>query len=177
MDDQAASLERRLAQRIRDGGPLTFAEYMEAALYDEDGGYYARSPVGATGDFVTSPHVSPVFGELVARQIVEFWQLLGQPAAFEIVEVGAGDGTLATQILGGLEEAMAGMARYVAVDRSEVARNALRRNQIRAAASFAEVDRVEAGCVIANELFDNVPAHWVRRGSDGSLGERYVGLD
>ncbi len=177
MDDQPAPLGRRLAERIRGGGPLTFAAYMEAALYDEAGGYYARSPIGETGDFVTSPHVSPVFGSLVANQVSDFWWLLGEPAAFEIIEIGAGDGTLATQILGALGPATAGIARYRAVDRSKAARNTLRRNGIQAAASLAEIDGVEAGCVLANELLDNVPAHWVRRGPDGTLRERYVGLD
>lgn len=177
MDGQPASLERRLSERIRSGGPLTFAAFMEAALYDEAGGFYARSPIGETGDFVTSPHVSPVFGELVARQVSEFWELLGRPASFEIVDIGAGDGTLAKHVMAALDSALAGIVGYTAVDRSAAARNLLRRNGIRVAASLDEVGRIEAGCVLANELLDNVPAHWVRRGPDGTLRERYVGLD
>jgi SAM-dependent MidA family methyltransferase len=175
--DEPESLERRIVERIRRDGPMTFAAYMDAALYDESSGYYARLPIGESEDFVTSPHVSPVFGELVAAQVHEFWQLLGEPAPFEIIEAGAGDGTLAVQILGAIVPAMADSVSYTAVDRSHAARHALRRNGIRIAATLGEVAPVEAGCVVANELLDNVAAHWVRRTSDGLLRERCVGLD
>ena len=175
--DEPESLERRVVERIRRDGPMTFAAYMDAALYDESSGYYARLPIGESEDFATSPHVSPVFGELVATQVKEFWQFLGEPASFEIVEAGAGDGTLAVQILGAMEPAMADIISYTAVDRSQAARNALRRNGIRIAAALGEVAPVEAGCVVANELLDNVPAHWVRREANGPLRERYVDLD
>jgi len=175
--DEPESLERRIVERIRRDGPMTFAAFMDAALYDESGGYYARLPIGESEDFVTSPHVSPVFGELVTAQVHEFWRLLGEPAPFEIVEAGAGDGTLALQILGAIEPAMADSASYTAVDRSQAARNALRHNGIRCVASFDEIAPVEAGCVVANELLDNVPAHWVRREASGLVRERHVGLD
>ena len=175
--DEPRSLERRIVERIRRDGPLTFAAYMDAALYDESGGYYARLPIGESEDFVTSPHVSPVFGALVAAQVREFWQLLGEPAPFEIVEAGAGDGTLAAQILGAIEPTMADSVSYTAVDRSHAARNVLSRNGIRVAATLEEVAPVEAGCVVANELLDNVPAHWLRREANGLLRERHVGLD
>ena len=62
------------------------------ALYDPELGFYARPPVGEGRDFVTSPHVSPAFGVLVARQVEEFWTLLGKPEPFWVVEVGAGTG-------------------------------------------------------------------------------------
>ena len=175
--DEPEPLERRIVERIRRDGPMTFAAYMDAALYDESSGYYARLPIGESEDFATSPHVSPVFGELVAAQVNEFWQFLGEPAPFEIVEAGAGDGTLAVQILGAIEPAMADGISYTAVDRSQAARNALRRNGIRVAAALGELEPVESGCVVANELLDNVPAHWVRREANGVLRERYVALD
>src|SRR5438132_1452138 len=174
--DEPESLERRIVERIRRDGPMMFAAFMDAALYDDSGGYYARLPIGESEDFVTSPHVSPVFGELIAAQVHEFWQLLGEPAPFEIVEAGAGDGMLAMQILGAIEPAMADSVSYTAVDRSQAARNALRRNGVRVAAALGEVAPVEAGCGVANELLDNVPAHWVRREANGLLRERYVGL-
>ena len=56
-----------VAEAIADHGPITFAEFMELRLYGP-GGYYGRSPVGAAGDFVTSPHVHPVFGQLSPRR-------------------------------------------------------------------------------------------------------------
>src|SRR5918996_5087543 len=78
----------RLRDRIAAEGPITFAEFMEAALYDPDGGFYSRLPVGEEAHFVTSPHLSPVFGRLVARQVAEFWGLLDRPARFGVIEVG-----------------------------------------------------------------------------------------
>ncbi|MGH2556542.1 MAG: SAM-dependent methyltransferase, partial [Actinomycetota bacterium] len=92
------TLGERLRDRIVAEGPITFAEFMETALYDPDGGFYSRLSVGEEGHFVTSPHLSPVFGRLVAGQVAEFWELLDRPARFDVIEVGAGDGTLAHQI-------------------------------------------------------------------------------
>jgi SAM-dependent MidA family methyltransferase len=97
-----ARLAERLRHRITASGPITFAEFMEWALYDPEEGFYARLPVGEQGHFVTSPHLSPVFGRLLARQVAEFWELLDRPSPFDVIEVGAGDGTLARQILGAL---------------------------------------------------------------------------
>jgi SAM-dependent MidA family methyltransferase len=104
-----------LVGRIRDeigrGGPIPFDRFMELALYDPDDGYYthcagrpAVSSAGPSADFQTSPHVHPVFGHIVAGELVQIWRTLGQPRPFVVVEPGAGDGTLANQIHGGLRE-------------------------------------------------------------------------
>ena len=87
-----------IRQRIRTDGPITFATYMELALYGP-GGYYEEPPVGADGDFVTSPHVHPAFGMFVARALKTLADDLGSPEPLRVTEVGAGDGTLAGQIL------------------------------------------------------------------------------
>ena len=86
---------------IRDHGPITFAEFMERALYGP-GGYYEDPPVGAAGDFVTGPHVHPVFGAMLGAAVAELFAFLGEPEPIRIAEVGAGDGTLARQVLGAL---------------------------------------------------------------------------
>jgi len=66
------SLSESLAERIRREGPISFRDFMEAALYDADGGYYARRPaIGHGGDFVTSPSLSPLFARAVARGVYE----------------------------------------------------------------------------------------------------------
>src|SRR5262249_54573305 len=145
VDESNAALQRRLEDRIRRDGPMTFAEYMEAALYDGAEGYYAHIPIGEDGDFVTSPHVSPVFGELVAAQVAELRRLLGDPGTFEVIELGAGDGTLAERVLGTLGSSV----RYTGVERSADARTALRHKGIRTASSLAEIAPVEAGCLLA----------------------------
>jgi SAM-dependent MidA family methyltransferase len=169
-------LTDQLRSRIESSGPLTFAEFMEAALYDPEEGFYARDSVGEQREFVTSPHVSPLFGALVATQVEEFWALLGRPNPFSIVELGAGDGTLARQILDNLPSQVLEAARCTAVERSSRAREAIRGLGITAVASLDELESGPAGCILANELFDNIPFHRVRRAADGPR-ELYVGLD
>jgi len=153
------ALEARLRERIRAEGPISFAAFMEAALY-EPGGFYTTIPVGADADFVTSPHVSPAFGSLLARQLAQCWEMLGRPRPFRVVEVGAGDGTLARQMLGEaaaaapLAEAMA----YEAVERSAAARRALTESGMRVGEALEDAAHV----VLANELLDNLPFHRLR---------------
>jgi SAM-dependent MidA family methyltransferase len=171
------TLNDRLIERIGRDGPISFAEFMEAALYDPDDGFYSRPPVGEDGHFVTSPHVSPAFGALLARQIGQAWDLLGRPRRMTVVEPGAGDGTLARQLLDHLRSVpdLGDAIRYVGVERSAGAREALSRLGLEVAASLGEVDRVE-GCVVANELLDNLPFHRLRE-RDGRTVEVLVGAE
>ena len=169
------SLAERLQARIAAEGPISFAQFMEAALYDPAEGFYARVPVGEEGDFVTSPHVSPVFGRLVAAQVTELWELLGRPRPFSLVEAGAGDGTLARQILRALPPEVRDATRYTAVDRSTAARSALHGSGVSVAAGLDAVDRADAGCLLANELLDNLPFHRVR-GTSRGVAELFVDM-
>jgi NADH dehydrogenase [ubiquinone] 1 alpha subcomplex assembly factor 7 len=162
-----------IRQAIGDHGPITFAEYMERALYGP-GGYYERPPVGPTGDFVTSPHIHPVFGALVGRAVRELHQALGGPVPLHIADVGAGDGTLAAQILGELD----GLdVDYEAIDVSPGARSALATvDDIRIAAEL----NGEPHVVVANELLDNLPFRRVRGDREirvGMDGDRFVELE
>jgi len=171
------TLSERLRERIRRGGPITFADFMEAALYDAEEGFYARPPVGEDGHFVTSPHVSPAFGELVGRQLAESWEALGRPRPYQVVELGAGDGTLAIQVLAATRSVpeLAAALRYVAVERTPGAVAALREAGLKAHASLADVGTV-TGCVLANEVLDNVPFHRMRE-RDERVAEVFVGLN
>jgi SAM-dependent MidA family methyltransferase len=175
-------LAERLHREIAERGPITFARFMETALYDEVDGFYAEPPVGADGHFLTSPHVSPVFGRLLARQLGEAFDLLGRPDPFHVVEFGAGDGTLARQILEAVADvaSLAGSLRYVAVERSPGARRRLSEAGVESTPD-AELSSGLTGVVVANELLDNLPFHLVRRaGSEvvevfvGSEGEGFV---
>jgi SAM-dependent MidA family methyltransferase len=172
-------LAGRLAERIREQGPITFAEFMEAALYHPDHGFYARPAVGTGegGHFVTSPHVSPAFGDLLGRQMAECWDHLGRPSAFTVVEVGAGDGTLARQILdaAGAVPGLAGALRYVAVERTPGQTAALKAAGLETAESVAAAGPV-TGCVVANEVLDNLPFHRLRQRA-GRTVEVLVGMD
>ncbi|HEX2026280.1 MAG TPA: SAM-dependent methyltransferase [Actinomycetota bacterium] len=170
------SLSAELAERIGRNGPITFASFMEAALYDPEEGFYVRPPIGEAGHFVTSPHVSPAFADLLARQVAECWDHLGRPETFTVVEVGAGDGTLARGILTAVRglDGLGSALRYVAVERTPGQRAALE-EQVETAEALEGVEPF-TGCVLANEVLDNLPFHRLR-GRDGRVVEVLVGVD
>ena len=92
--------EDEIRRLVAARGQITFAEFMEVALYHPEGGYYTSGErVGASGDFYTSPSVHPAFGTLLAVQLFQMWQLLQQPAPFTVIEAGAGNGLLCRDIV------------------------------------------------------------------------------
>lgn len=155
------------------GGVMTFRTFMELALYHPEGGYYTRPEmrVGAGGDFHTSPTIHPAFGKLLARQLVQLWERLGKPAELSLLEMGAGSGQLADQILTELATMRGGwkQVRYCILERSPALRE--RQQELLAAHSGAVhwVESLEAlapageweGTVFSNELFDAFPVHRV----------------
>lgn len=109
---------------------MTFAQFMEEALYGPDG-YYARRPRlgGAGGDYFTAPELHPAFGALLGRQVAEVWDALGRRARFDLVEHGPGSGALCRDLLiWARHEApdLAHAVRYVLVERSDLLRAAQR---------------------------------------------------
>ncbi len=165
---------RAIRAAIAERGPITFAEFMEHALYGP-GGFYEHPPIGAAGHFVTSPHVHPVFADLVRFALQQAWEALGRPEPLRLVELGAGDGTLARGILLGLEVAGIPVG-YTAVEVSSGARERLRGLPVRVEPSFEAVEPLDPGVVLANELLDNLPFRRVRR-RRGALVEVRIGLD
>ena len=155
-------LEQRLIDHIGQHGPITFEAFMEAALYDEHLGYYPsrrRQPgaalVGTGGDYFTSPVTHPAFGALLALQLREMWHRLGSPGEFAVVEMGAGDGVLATDINEYVEREMPDFAkavRYVATDLAPPAGS-------ESVVGTAEIPTGVTGCVISNELLDAHPVN------------------
>ena len=89
----SSPLRERLIERIRADGPITFAAYMEACLYDPEYRILQRRVSDRRrADYYTSVDVSPVFGRLLARQLEEMWRIAGRPPQFTIVEAGAASG-------------------------------------------------------------------------------------
>lgn len=99
--DSDTPLSKHVASLIRfRGGPLTLAEFMQEALTHPQHGYYSRGNVfGSRGDFVTSPEVSQMMGELLGIWTFCVWRQVGSPAEFRLVEVGPGRGTLMADLL------------------------------------------------------------------------------
>ena len=86
-------LEQLLAAHIADAGPIGFDDYMAHALYAPGLGFYASGRgAGRRRDFLTSPEVGPLFGAIMARALDAWWQELGRPSRFVVVEAGAGPG-------------------------------------------------------------------------------------
>jgi NADH dehydrogenase [ubiquinone] 1 alpha subcomplex assembly factor 7 len=165
----AVGAREAIFEAIRDHGPIGFDEYMDLALYGE-GGFYERPPVGVAGDFVTSPHVHPIFAELLARAIVDLHGLIGAPSPLRLAEIGAGDGTLARELVAHL--APVGLS-YLAVERSSGALEALERID-----GVGVAERLDGSphVVIANEVLDNLPFRRLRGTASGTK-EMLVGLD
>jgi SAM-dependent MidA family methyltransferase len=158
-----------VAAAIRDHGPITFAEYMELSL-SGPGGFFEHPPIGPDGHFVTSPHVHPVFAELLGRAIVELHDRLGEPRPFRLTEVGAGDGTLARELVQHLHDLA---VEYTVVETSPGARRALD-----TIGGIEVAQRLDGSpqLILANELMDNMPFRRLRGTASGTK-EVMVGLD
>lgn len=163
-----------LIERIRQHGPLPFAAFMEACLYHPQHGYYTRAAAESPArDYFTSPDTGSLFARLLARQLHEMWQALGQPRTFTLLECGAGSGKLAAQILtAAVEQAhlFALTLRAVLVERSprlqEQAKNALAEFGDRVEVRGDFPHRPLTGCALSNELMDALPVYRVVQRGD-----------
>ncbi len=179
-------LVERLRSEIGRHGPLTFDRFMDMALYEPGLGYYAARGDSAMGqtdtwlDFQTSPQVHSIFGTLIARQLEILWIALNCPEPFVVVELGAGDGELASQIVRALADLHPDLCLvYHAVDRRprstwQAAPDAIP-GSIQRWDDLEQISRtnLSAHCVLSNEFFDALPVHrvtWL----DGKLWEVYV---
>lgn len=173
-----------IRSEIEQRGPITFARFMELALYHPEHGYYHTAlRAGRGGDFLTAPETHPIFGWTLARQLNELWRLLDRPAPFTLCEYGPGSGTLVVSLLEGLardRSPLLDVLRYQPVERSPVALDELSRRL--AAAGFQHLLDEPAstipitGATLANEFLDALPFHRVTR-HGGQLLELYVGWE
>jgi SAM-dependent MidA family methyltransferase len=181
-----SSLSDRLRQRIQSQGAISFHDFMEAALYDDEDGYYCRERQrwGRTGDYRTSPERSVLFAATFARYFATLFDKLGSPADLVLVEAGAGsgefiDGVLETLSLRFPEVFKA--TRCVIDERGSasraVAHKRLQRFGDRVGfARIADLSVMSSGIIFSNELLDAIPVHRVIMKS-GDLLEFFVETD
>ena len=162
MSARSPSLSGRIRQEIETRGPLPFSRFMDLALYDSLEGYYTsgRAAVGREGDFFTSVSIGPVFGAVLAGQFLEMWEALGRPPEFRLVEQGANDGRLSSDILKALSETPLAGVPLTIIEPASI----LREKQA-ATLEGCDVQWVERaedlhpfdGVHFSNELFDALP--------------------
>jgi SAM-dependent MidA family methyltransferase len=180
--EHSAKLIAEIGQElIREGGWISFARFMELALYAPGLGYYAAGSrkFGSAGDFVTAPEMTGFFGRSLARQV---GQIMAASAPV-VLEVGAGSGRLAADLLLELEALGQLPTHYLILDLSADLRERQQETLAKAAPHLLErvqwLDQLPdsfSGVVLANELLDAMPAHVVAWREDG-IFERGVALD
>jgi NADH dehydrogenase [ubiquinone] 1 alpha subcomplex assembly factor 7 len=180
-------LKQRLAALIAETGPITVAQYMAAALYDPNGGYYTTRALlddaaGVFGDFITAPIVSQMFGELIGAWGVHEWRTIGAPAPCAWIELGPGTGALSSdawRVIRTQADA-AGAFDMTLVEINATLKHAQTAALAAVGAAARSVDHLDAiapgpSLIIANEFFDCLPIRQFVRQTDG-WRERLIGL-
>jgi len=169
---QDEDLVARIHVEIARDGPMTFARFMDLALYDPAGGYYRAEAArpGREGDFLTAPETHPIFGAALARAVADAWQRLGRPEPFVVREYGAGTGTLAIAILDGVAREAPDLAARIRYQPIEVEPRRIEAIGARLASaghggalvapSSPDASPID-GFVLANEVLDALPTHRV----------------
>lgn len=173
--NNSQALYKIVLEKIRQSpkSQLTFAEYMDLVLYHSEYGYYSSGAVeiGSQGDFFTAVSLGKDFGELLASQLFEMWQNLHCPDNFSLVEMGAGNGDLAKDIIVYLQDnypEFIKVINYTIIEKSP----SLRKIQEQNLADFNSInftwkswtdilDNQILGCCFSNELVDAFPVHQI----------------
>lgn len=188
------SLKQKIIEKIKSEGPISFETFMEMALYYPCLGYYAKDStiIGRVGDFYTSPHMHFLFGAMLGRQMQEMWEIIDKPDDFHIVEIGAGMGYLAKDMLeylrassvkcqvSGKEKNIFKHLKYIIVELNP----AMKAKQQKLLKEFG--DKVAwisylselkpiTGCFLSNELLDAFPVRLVEMQDE--LKEIYLSLN
>jgi len=169
---------------IRSSGPIPFAKFMELALYHPEYGYYSSDSlkIGKEGDYYTSPYVHSAFGEVISKVVCRVYELT-QEEPFTVVEMGAGKGFLALDILNSIERDSPDLYKnlhYLVIEINSNLRNeekCLLKNhldKVKWLNSLSEIGPESIrGVFLSNELVDSFPVHRAKC-KDGKLLEIYI---
>jgi SAM-dependent MidA family methyltransferase len=180
------ALSDLIREHIRANGPVSFASFMEQALYHPKFGYYGsgRCQIGRQGDYFTNVSVGPLFGRSLAAQFVEIWTMLGKPDDFTIVEQGAHHGEFASDVLESIREKspeFLSALRYRIVEPFEVLQGRQAQKLSQFDDKFEWRDSIDAlepfvGIHFSNELLDSLPVHLIVSTPDG-WQEKFVSVE
>ena len=149
--------------KIKNGDKITLDEYIEESLYNKKFGYYVKKvPFGKSGDFITAPNISVLFSEMLAIWVISFWQNLGSPKKFNLIELGAGNG----EMMRVLNKTFSKFPKFFSacriniLERSKLLRkiqkNIINNNKIRWLNNLDQLNNLP--CIfLANEFFDALP--------------------
>ena len=186
----SSALYKIISEKIQNSQDLriTFARYQELVLYDPNYGYYSSGTVGigAKGDFFTASSLGKDFGELLALQLIEMWHKLDCPKTFTVLEMGAGNGNLALDILTYLTVTNSEFLphlEYIILEKSSqliIQQKQLLTQFEKLNISWKDWSDIPhnslVGCCFSNELVDAFPVHQIVI-NDGQLQEVYVTLE
>ncbi|MEH1882809.1 class I SAM-dependent methyltransferase [Nostoc sp.] len=165
---------------------ITFAQFMDMALYHPEYGYYSSDALKIGfkgGDFFTSPNLCDDFGELLAEQFFQMWEILGKPIPFSLVEMGAGQGLLALHILKYHQLRYPDFftaLEYIIVEKSPTLRQEQQQRLQDLPVRWCNLEDIPpnaiVGCFFSNELVDAFPVHQFTL-ETGELREIYITTD
>ncbi|UTO27948.1 class I SAM-dependent methyltransferase [Bartonella harrusi] len=179
------SLKEKIKEIIMLNGPITVSQYMALALTDCEFGYYqTQTPFGRTGDFITAPEISQLFGEMIGIWTLANWNARGCPQPFILAEMGPGRGTLMDDILRTIQKLSTtafNAAEIFLIEISEkLAKEQKKRlssyqKKIHSLKNFSEIPS-QPLFLIANEFFDALPINQYIK-SDGQWKERLITIN
>ncbi|GAB0087428.1 Protein arginine methyltransferase NDUFAF7 [Sergentomyia squamirostris] len=163
---QEIPLGKQISTRIRATGPITVASYMKEILTNPSGGYYMSKDVfGKEGDFITSPEIGQIFGEMVAVWMVAEWRRMGSPTPVQLVELGPGRGTLAQDILRVLTQ-LGLKAPELSVHLVEISPYMCQAQADRLCYTHDEVTDPQSAHFYAGEMLSGIKIFWYKRLED-----------
>jgi SAM-dependent MidA family methyltransferase len=180
-----SDLKAEIINFILKKGKITFADYVDMALYHPKYGYYIseKEKIGKSGDYYTSSDVHPVFGELIARQMEQMWKILGK-GKFTVVEMGAGKGWLCYDIITSIKDRfpeffkkidykIVEISKYLVAKQSSILEGLEYKVSWESFSSNGFSFKPIHGCFLSNEFVDSLPVHQVTV-QNGFLREIYV---
>ena len=167
--------------KIKNNDLFTLDKFIEESLYNKTSGYYMKkNPFGKKGDFITSPNISVLFSEMIAIWVVSFWQNLGCPHKFNLIELGAGNGEMMKILVNTFDKfpIFKDSCRIKILERSKLLKKKQKVNINRKNIQWLEdLDKLDnLPCIfLANEFFDALPIkQFIKK--EKKWFERYVGF-